>query len=494
MFSTLLKHQLKKSLRSKYFTQGWGIKLLIGFLVLYFGASFLLLGILLPEILSEVHPEAESLILVFNRYILYYMLVDLALRFFLQDLNLLSVQHYLLQNIRKSKVVNFLLTTSIFNFFNLLPLLFIVPFAFRGVLPEANWSTTLMWLMAMLAVVLCDHFLVIYLKRVAGLKSWVFFGFAGVVALIFTANALGYLPLEKASAWVFLPLGEAWFTILPLALLALLYQQNFRFLLKQSYIDKWRVEKGPTRVQSFNFLESKGTVGTMVANELKLILRNKRTRGILVMSLLLCLYGLLFYGGDNFLDGAYEGLGWKIFAGIFMTGIFMINYGQFLVGWEGAYFDGILTRAYPMEDFFKAKFLLLVTSALISYLLTLFYVAFTLDALWVNTACFLYNIGVNSFVLLFASTYQRKKIDLTKGSAFNYQGTSATQFIIILPLMILPILIFQGFNLFDRPYYGLAALGAMGLMSLAFAKYWFREIIKNFIEKKYRNAAGFREN
>jgi hypothetical protein len=122
------------------------------------------------------------------------------------------------------------------------------------------------------------------------------------------------------------------------------------------------------------------------------------------------------------------------------------------------------------------------------------YVYFTIDALWINTACFIYNVGVNSFVLLFASTYQKKKIDLSKGSAFNYQGTSATQFIIVLPLMILPILIFQAFNIFDKPYYGLGALVAAGLISLAFSKAWFNEIAKNFQEKKYKNAAGFREN
>lgn len=60
--------------------------------------------------------------------------------------------------------------------------------------------------------------------------------------------------------------------------------------------------------------------------------------------------------------------------------------------------------------------------------------------------------------------------------------------------MILPLLIFQAFNIFDKPYYGLAALAAAGLISLACSKAWFAEIAKNFQEKKYKNAAGFREN
>lgn len=164
-----------------------------------------------------------------------------------------------------------------------------------------------------------------------------------------------------------------------------------------------------------------------------------------------------------------------------------------MLGWESSYFDGILTRAYPMESFFKAKFWLLAASSVVTYIISLAYLYFTWDAFWINTASFIYNIGVNSFVLLFASTYQKKRIDLSKGSAFNYQGTSAVQFLVAIPLLVLPILIFQAFNVFDKPYYGLAAMAGAGLLSLAFSKYWFKEIIKNFKEKKYRNAAGFRE-
>ena len=96
-------------------------------------------------------------------------------------------------------------------------------------------------------------------------------------------------------------------------------------------------------------------------------------------------------------------------------------------------------------------------------------------------------------MLLYASTYQRKRIDLTRGSAFNYQGTSAVQFLIILPLMVMPVLIWASFNAFGKPYWGVMALAAAGLVSLLFHKQWFAVIIENFKEKKYRNAKGFRE-
>lgn len=484
----MIAHQWKKTVRSKYFSQGWGVKILIGFLVLYFGASFLALGIFMPEILRETHPSADLVTPILSGFLLYYFLTDLAMRFFLQDLNVLSVQHYLLHPIKKSKVINFLLASSVFNIFNLFPLVIVIPFMIRGVLPELGFGASGFWFLSILGLILTSHFLAIYVKRVIAVKQWVFLVFVGALAVLFLGDIMNWYSLQDIGASLFSSITEPWFFIIPLAIVLVAYFVNFSFLSRMAYLDQWTSHRKEASSQNFEFLESKGAVGTMMANELKLIIRNKRTKSVLWITLLFSFYGLMFYGQP----GEY-GMAWLVFVGIFMTGIFMINYGQFMVGWESAYFDGILTRAYPMEAFFRAKFWLLVTSSVVTYIISLAYMYFTIDALWINTAAFLFNIGFNSFILLFASTYQKKRIDLTRTSAFNYQGTSAVQFVIVLPLMLLPILIFQGFNLLDRPYLGLAALAGIGLLSLAFSKIWFREIIKNFKEKKYRNAAGFRE-
>ncbi len=489
MYLRLLGQQWKQVVRSKYFSQGWGIKILVGFFIIYFSLSFIFLGFALPEIIREIRPGAQSVTAVFSEYLLQYLLLDLAIRFFAQDLNVLSIRHYLLQPLKKSTVIHYLLGSSVFNFFNLFPLFFIVPFAFRGVAPELGAAGTIFWLLAMLGLVKLNHFLTIYLKRVIALKQSVFFVFAAVVAFLFVGHALEWFDLNTWSYALFAPAGEAWYILVPAVLASLAYAVNFRFLVKQSYIDQWTKHSREAASREFSFLESRGVVGTMISNELKLILRNKRTKNILFITALFSFYGLIFYGQPEYVDSIMI----FIFVGIFMTGIFMINYGQFMVGWESAYFDGILTRAYPMEAFFRAKFWLLVSSAVITYLISMGYIYFGMKALYINTACFLYNVGVNSFVLLYASTYQKKRIDLTRGSAFNYQGTSAVQFLIILPLMVLPILIWASFNAFGKPYWGLIALGGAGLLSLIFHKQWFKAIIENFNEKKYRNAKGFRE-
>lgn len=492
MYGSLLKQHWRKTVRSKYFKQGWGVKILVGFMTLYFTAMFLILGIVLPEILAKVHPEAEKLTPILAGYILYYMLSDIVMRFFLQDLSVMTIRHYLTIPVKRSKVIHYLLGTSVFNFFNLLPLFIIVPFAIRAVTAEEGSLNGALWLIGMLALVLTDHFLAIYLKRVVALKQKVFIIAGAIVGALFLGDFLGWYSLETASRVVFGQMAEQPVQLLvPIVVMVGLHILNFRFLKQNTYLDLWNEKANQkTSTAKFSFLEDKGIIGNMVANELKLILRNKRTKNVLMITLLFAFYGLIFYTQDDY-KSSYTML---VFVGIFMTGIFMINYGQFLVAWESAYFDGILTRSYPMLDFYKGKFMLLAVSCVATYILTIPYIYFGWHAFWINTATFLFNLGFNSFVLIYASTYNKKRIDLSKGSAFNYQGTSAVQFIIVLPLMILPVLIFKAFDVFGAPYYGLGAIALIGLMSLAFSKYWFKGIIENFEEKKYRTAEGFRSN
>ena len=491
MYASLLNQQWKQTVRSRYFKQGWGVKIFIGFLVLYFGAAFLSLGIFMPDLLKELHPEATKLTPIFVGFVLYYILGDVSMRFFLQDLSMLTIQHYLILPVKKTKIIHYLLRGSVFNFFNILPLFLLIPFAIRTVSTEYGSLNAWIWFFSFYLLCIGNHFLAIYIKRALAVKQKLFIVFALVVAAIFAGDIAGLYSLQAISQMLFAGFAaQPYFIAIPLLIVALFYRLNFSFLKAHTHLDLWHKKKEENvNTERFSFLEDKGIVGSMVANELKLITRNKRTKTILYITVMFMAYGLIFYTQDEY-AASYVPF---IFVGIFMTGIFMINYGQFLVGWEGSHFDGILTRAYPMEDFYKAKFGLLAVSCVITYILTTPYLYFGWKAFYINTACFIYNIGFNSFFLLYASTYNKKKIDLARGSAFNYQGTSVTQFIIALPLLVVPIIIYKSFEVFSTPTIGLIALTVVGLLSLAFSKYWFKAVAENFRERKYINAQGYRE-
>jgi hypothetical protein len=490
MYLTLLKHQWRKTTRSSFFRQGWGVKILMTIVALYFLASFGALGYFAKEILNKAFDEPAVLTPIFMGFVLYYLLVDLVMRFFLQDLTVLTVQHYLVLPIAKSKVINYLLGSSIFSFFNLLPLFLISPWAIRVVAIEQGPADAVLWFLALLGFVFTNHFLAIYVKRVLAVNVKIFGAVALVVALAFLGDFMDWFSLTDLSKSIFGPLGaDPLLGLVSFGLMALIYLVNFRFLLKMTHLDRWKVAAKEASSTRFSFLEQRGPLGLMMANELKLITRNKRTKTILWMTLFFSAYGLIFYTNPIYKDS----ISWLLFVGIFMTGIFLINYGQFLVSWESAYFDGILTRAYHMEEYYKSKYYLLAFSAVVMYVLTLPYGYFGMKAIYINTACFIYNVGVNTLVLIFASTYNKKPIDLSRGSAFNYQGTGAAQFLIIIPLMVVPMLMVYAFDLLWDGNYGLIFLALLGLIGILSRNYFIKQTVLNFQEKKYINATGYRQ-
>jgi hypothetical protein len=65
-------------------------------------------------------------------------------------------------------------------------------------------------------------------------------------------------------------------------------------------------------------------------------------------------YGLLVFPTDEY---AGNHLMYVLFS-VIITGMFIFNYGQYLLGWEGSHFDHILTRKVDFSDYYKSKYLL----------------------------------------------------------------------------------------------------------------------------------------
>ena len=96
-------------------------------------------------------------------------------------------------------------------------------------------------------------------------------------------------------------------------------------------------------------------------------------------------------------------------------------------------------------------------------------------------------------MLLLFGTFNRKRIDLSKGSAMNYQGTSASQFLIMIPLMVFPILLHWPFRSLGIPNIGLVVIGGLGVVGLLSHRYILRILVQQFEKQKYKMAQGFRQ-
>jgi hypothetical protein len=201
------------------------------------------------------------------------------------------------------------------------------------------------------------------------------------------------------------------------------------------------------------------------------------------------LYGFFFYPQTIYLNQN----GFLIFVGIFMTGGMMINYANYAFGYESSYFDTLLTKNLDFAHYLRVKFYISILVCIVCFILTIPYVFFGFKILLINTAMFLYNVGVLSFILLFFATFNKNRIDLTRGGAFNYQGIGAMNWLAMLPAFLLPILVYLPFSIAGHPYLGIAFTGVLGIAGLVFSGSLIKVIVRRFYARKYTMAENFRK-
>jgi len=127
MISHFIRLEWKQFFRSRYWQKSIGFKIFLAFLALYFIVIFFSLGVAIYPILKKTYPTKDPFIMV-NSFLFYWLLGDLMVRFFFQKLPVMSVKPLLTLNIKKSKVLNYVLGKSALSFFNFLPLFAFLPF------------------------------------------------------------------------------------------------------------------------------------------------------------------------------------------------------------------------------------------------------------------------------------------------------------------------------------------------------------------------------
>lgn len=493
MISDFIKLRIRETTRSSAWNKSVVINIIMGFIMLYLMISFMMVGFVLDRILGRSFPDSDP-VTVLNRGLIYYFGIELLVRFFMQQTPAMSIAPLLHLPVRRSSLMHFLLARSVVNPLNYISFLIFIPFAIRVVSVYYSAGAACVWLLALFLMIQFVIFINVYIKRQLIVRPIVTLLFGmGFLALI-VSDYLGILPISGFSALLFdSVLVQPGWILAPVALVAGVYLLNFRFLLACAYpeeIDRNKSKK-QVAVQSLGFISRFGQIGELIGVELKLMLRHKRTKSYMSLMLFFLIYGLMFYPHPQYGNS----MPWLIFIATFMTGSLMLTYGQFIIAWEGKFFDGILTRNGSFFTYFRAKYYMMVMFCLICYVLTTPYVFFGMKILWIQTACFLFNIGVSAFIILWFARFNSKRIELARGSAFNWQGTGVSQFIFMLPTLVLPILLASIFVWLDLEVWlllgGMAAFGVIGVLCHnRILQMIFRQIEK----KKYSLAEGYRKN
>lgn len=491
MYKIFLHHQLLEFWRGRNKASGIITKVLMVFIILYFLLVAIGLGFFMKSFLTKLFPGKDP-VLVFNGFILYYFLADFLMRVQLQELPTLSVKPYLTVNLSKKTIIKFLNLRSFFTFFNLLPIFIFLPFVFISIAPISGSLSAMAYTLIVLSLAIFNNFLILYIKRKAGSNGFIIL--FGVAAMLILA-ALDYfniISISHISGLLFSyisqhPLWSLIFILLPVSIVGI----NSKYLRNNLYLEEISKKEVAKVSTDYPFLNRFGHTGRLVALELKLILRHKRSKSALTMSFLFVLYGLLFYKKQLIDKNSFGSL---LFAAIFMTGIFQIVYGQFMYAWQSSHFDGLLTSPVTAKDFLRAKFLMFTLAATLVTMVTFFYGFISWKLILLHLCVYLYNIGFGTVIVLYFACYNRKRLDLTKAASFNWQGVGASQWLLGIPLLLMPFLIYLPFGIYDLPFWGIISIGLFGLITLAMREIWLNLLTRLFIKQRYKIAEGFREH
>jgi len=490
MLLTFLSHQWTGFWRSKSKTGTIASQLIMGFLILYLIVVSVFVGYSVEELIETLLP-GKDIMIVFNGIVLYYFALEFLLRMQIQELPTLAIVPYLHLNIRKQTLVNFLNLSAIFSPFNILPVLLFFPFIIMNIKLDYGLFACIMYLLTIVSLTVFNNYAALYFKRVSTGNMKIIMAGALLLLVIAAMEYFHVFSISSISNIVFHTISNYPAAgIVFILVAAVMFLINSRYLKNNLYIEE--LKSGVSRKSStdYPFLDRFGDAGTLVALEIKLILRNKRPRATVSKGLIFIFYGFLFYKKSLMADNEF---GKMLFAALFMTGNMILLYGQFMFGWQGAEFDGLLANKTNIRTFFKAKLLMLTLSATILTVVASLYGLISWKLLLIHFAAYFYHIGVGAVIVLYFATRNYKYIDLKKGASFNWQGVGASSMIMALPVILIPYLLYYPFALLFNPYWGLAAIAITGIAGLLFRNFWLDTLVKSFNKRKYKIAAGFRE-
>ncbi|KAF2511314.1 DUF5687 family protein [Flavobacterium foetidum] len=475
MISKFIYLEWKAFIRSASFGTNVAMKILIGFLMIYFSLLFIGMGVGAFYVLKKMHLEPLQTI---NRFLIYYLLFDLVIRLLVQAIPVLNIKPLLVLPFQKNTIVHFSLGKTVLSFFNWVHALFFVPFSVVLILNGYDVIEIIFWHLGVMAFIYINNFLNIILSNIDKL-------FAVFIVLTLTLAGAQYYKLFDVTT-ITSPFFQSLYDIdglflVPILVLAGLYFFTFKYFKNNLYLDAGlAVKEDVASTENLSWLNQFGTVGTFLKNDIRLIKRNKRSKTTLFLSFIFLFYGLLFFSGGI---EAYDKPVMHIFAGIFVSGGFLFVFGQFVPSWDSSYYQLMMTQNIPYRGYITSKWWLIVIATFVSTILASFYLFFGWEVYLTIVVGAIYNIGVNSHMVLLGGAFTKTPIDLSSaGGAFgDKKAFNVSAMLLTLPKILLPLGLYAlGF------YYGNKMI-ALGLVAGAgVLGFIFKDKVFSLIEKRYK--------
>lgn len=487
MLQRFIKLEFKSFFRSSSLATNVIVKIFQLLGMLYMLAMFVFIAFgayYFPK--KEMHIDP---MLVISRFLIYWLVADLFLRYFFQQMPTQNIKPFLTMNIKKSTLVNYMIGKTFSSFFSWGGLFIYIPLLLILLYNGHSVAGSFAWIFAIIILSFCSNFLNILLNGKDAVV-WII----GIILVAFAGlDYYKIISLSSFSELIFTKFYNHWWTIIvPIVLMLVGFFIVKKFIKENFYLDKgleMKQEVGKT--ESIQFLNKYGVLGTFINNDIRMIKRSKAAKSIALGSFLFLFYGLLLFSSPTY-KTAYM----QLFMGLFVTGGFLFMFGQRVPSFDSSYYPLMMTLNVPYKEYLKAKWWLIVSAVGVSMVLAIAYAFVSWELYFTFLAGGLYNIGVNSQIVLLTGAYNKNPIDLNaRGKSFGKKNNfSFKSILMILPQMVLPMAVFAGTKYLFGTTAAVASLGFLGLIGFLFREKFFDFIVKLYKKEKYSTIKAFKGN
>lgn len=456
------------------------------------GICFFILWLAMMSFIAYFYVQEEMKedpLKIISRFMIIGWLIDLVFKYMIQQIPTQNIKPFLTQNIPKKVVVNYTLIKTFLTPLSWFNSIFIVTFcgilAFNGY----GFLGIFTWFIGVSSLFYLNNFINLLFndkENIAIVVGVLIAGFA-------TLNYYEIVPVLSYSEKFFYNLYERpYFAVVPLMLFFSLWKITFNYIRKSFYLDEGlEAKKEIGKTENIAFLNKYGAIGTFINNDIKMLKRNKVTKGVLIGSFMFIFYGLLMFSND-----IYRTPTMMMFMGLFVTGGFQFTFGQRVPAFDSAYYPLMMTLNVPYKEYLKGKWWLMNIVTAISIVIALFYAYFGWNVYFAFFAAGLYNIGVNSQFTLWSGAYNKNLIDLnSKEKRFGQKNTVTFKaFILMIPKMLLPMAVYGLMNYFFGISVAVISVGILGLLGFIFREKIFDIIITKYKTEKYSTLEAFKKD
>ncbi len=493
LFNELRKHGKLAAKRHPMYEKNRFGKFWMYFMAVFWAGYLVFFGTTFAFGFAEMVPSMEPYH-VMNKGLIFVLALDFLMRFPFQKTPTQEVKPYLLMPVKRNSLIDFLLIRSGLSSYNAFWLFMFVPFAiitftkFFGVWGVITYCIGI-WLM-----MVTNNYWYLLCRTLMNERIW---WIALPVAVYGGIAALFFIPDNSIISTFTMNLGEGYITgnllyfLATLAVIALFWFINRSVMAGLIYNELNKVEDTKVKhVSEYKFLEQYGEVGEYFRLELKMLFRNKRCKTSLRMIAIIIVMFTLMLSFAEVYDGAFM----RNFIPIYNFIAFGMVILTQIMGFEGNYIDGLMTRKESIFSLLKAKYYLYSIAVIIPFLLMIPAMVMGKLTLLNAFAFALFSIGPLYFVLFQMAVYNTKTVPLNEGVSGRQNTGTAFQTLVTFATFGIPLTLYFILNALCGATITAWVMLAVGIVFVLTSHIWIKNIYVRLMKRRYKNMEGFRDS